>query len=100
MFYMGHSKNPQQRLPRYEYYLNPELGPFPMIPHRILGGLQACGIAGDNDHSFMAEKPVTYILPQVTQQAHLLSKDVGKHIDSATGQFIMSRYKKLVEKVG
>jgi hypothetical protein len=68
------------------------------LPHRILAALQTCGIQGDEDHSFMSEKPVTSLMPSVTQQAHILSKDVGKYIDSATGQWIMSRYKKLMSK--
>lgn len=98
MFFMGHSKTPQQRLPRYEFFIHDGIGPIPMVPHRVLGALQACGIMNDNDHSFMAEKPVTYLLPSVTQHAHLLSKDVGRHIDTATGQYIMSRYRKLLTK--
>ncbi len=98
MFFMGHSKNPQQRLPRYEFFIHDGLAPLAMVPHRILGALQSCGIMNDNDNSFMADKQVTYLLPSVTQHAHLLSKDVGKHIDRATGQYIMSRYKKLISK--
>jgi hypothetical protein len=98
MFFMGHSKNPQQRLPRYEFFIHDGLGPANMVPHRVLAALQTCGIEGDEDHSFMSEKPVTFLIPSVTQQAHILSKDVGKHIDSATGQWIMSRYKKLISK--
>jgi hypothetical protein len=100
MFFMGHSKNPQQRLPRYEFFINDKLGPAGMVPNRVLAGVQTCGIQGDDDHSFMAEKPVTFLIPGVTQQAHILSKDVGKHIDAATGQWIMSRYKKLLTKHG
>jgi hypothetical protein len=98
MFFMGHSKNPQQRLPRYEFFIHDKLGPASMVPQRILAGLQTCGIQGDEDHSFMAEKPVTFLIPSVTQQAHILSKNVGKYIDSSTGQWIMSRYKRLITK--
>jgi hypothetical protein len=98
LFFMGHSKNPQQRLPRYEFFMHDGLGAPEILPHRILAALQTCGIQGDEDHSFMSEKPVTFLMPSVTQQAHILSKDVGKYIDSATGQWIMSRYKKLMSK--
>ena len=96
MFFIGHSKSPQQQLPRYEFfYSGPERDPQE-AERRILAAIQHCGLMGDQDHSFMAAKPVTYLLPSVTQQAHLLSKDVGKYIDTATGQWIMSRYQSML----
>ena len=45
----------------------------------------------------MADQPVTYLIPTVTQHAHTLSKDVGKQIDTATGQWIMSRFQKMLK---
>jgi hypothetical protein len=53
----------------------------------------------DKDHSFMSDQPIVYLMPSVTQQAHHLSKDVGRHIDSMTGQWIMARYRQLLEKI-
>jgi hypothetical protein len=98
MYFMGHSKNPQLRLPRYEFFFHNKLGPAQTVPNKVLAALQTCGIQGDEDHSFMSERPVTFLIPSVTQQAHILSKAVGEHIDSATGQWIMSRYKELISK--
>jgi hypothetical protein len=98
MFFVGHSKSPQQQLPRYEFFYT-ELQGTPMaVAEKTLLALRHCGLTSDHDHSFMADKPVTYILPTVTQQAHLLSKDVGKYIDRATGQWIMARYQSLLSR--
>ncbi len=101
MFYIGHSKNPQQQLPRYEFFHPSQSetakGTEKDTARKILAALQHCVLMPDNDHSFMSDAPVTYLMPSVTQQAHNLSKDVGKHIDNATGQWIMAQYKRLIE---
>jgi hypothetical protein len=98
MFFIGHSKSPQQQLPRYEFFHDESYGRVNEVAVKILAALQHCGLQIDRDHSFMSDEPVTYLLPNVIQQAHLLSKDVGKSIDSATGQWIMSRYKRMLPK--
>ena len=98
MFFIGHSKSPQQQLPRYEFFHADSLGSPLSIAQKILSALQTCSLMSDKDHSFMADEPITYLLPSVTQQAHKLSKDVGKHIDRATGQWIMAQYRDLVTK--
>jgi NurA domain len=97
MFFIGHSKSPQQQLPRYEFFYTDSFGPISEVAQKILSALQHCGLMNDNDHSFMADKPITYLIPSVTQQAHLLSKDVGKYIDTATGQWIMARYRSFLK---
>lgn len=99
MFFLGHSKTPQQQLPRYEFFHHAELGAPEEIAAAILAGLQKCSLSADLDHSFMSDKPVTYLLPAVTQQAHELSKNVGKHIDSMTGQWIMARYRSFLDQM-
>lgn len=96
MFFMGHSKSPQQQLPRYEFFAKGAHASVGDFAGQLLAALRNCGLMDDHDHSFMADQPVTYLLPAVTQHAHQLSKDVGKHIDTATGQWIMSRYKSMV----
>lgn len=98
MFFIGHSKSPQQQLPRYEFFYDESFGKASEIAVKIQAAVQHCGLQIDRDHSFMSEEPVAYLLPNVIQQAHLLSKDVGKSIDSATGQWIMSRYKRMLSK--
>ena len=101
MFFVGHSKSPQQQLPRYEFFHTESQGPTSTVMQKtkkIVAALQDCGLMNDDDHSFMADKPVTFLIPSVTQQAHLLSKDVGKYIDTATGRWIMSRYQNLIPK--
>ncbi len=99
MFFMGHSKSPQQQLPRYEFFHHAKLGEPSIVAAAILGGLRECSLIADLDHSYMADEPIVYLMPSVTQQAHLLSKDVGKHIDRMTGQWIMARYRQLATKV-
>ena len=96
MFFIGHSKNPQLQLPRYEFFYDPSLGSVATVAQRILAAVRSCGLMNDEDHSFMADRPVTYLIPSVTQQAHYLSKDVGRSIDRATGQLIMARYTRLL----
>ncbi len=98
MFFIGHSKTPQQQLPRYEFFCSDYLGPILTATQKILSALQYCSLMSDEDHSFMSDKPITYLIPAVTQQAHILSKDVGKHIDSITGQRIMARYRSMLQK--
>ena len=98
MFFIGHSKSPQQQIPRYEFFYDDQ-GASPVVTaKRILSALQSCSLMSDHDHSFMADEPITYLIPSVTQQAHNLSKDVGKHIDRATGQWIMAQYRKLITR--
>jgi hypothetical protein len=70
------------------------------MTQKVLSAIQRCGLRIDKDHSFMADEPVSYLLPSVTQQAHELSKDVGRHIDRETGQWIMARYKNLLSRIG
>jgi hypothetical protein len=98
MFFIGHSRSPQQQLPRYEFFYSDLQGLPETVAQKILLALRHCGLTSDHDHSFMADKPVTYMIPAVTQQAHLLSKDVGKYIDRATGQWIMARYQSLLTR--
>jgi hypothetical protein len=98
MFFMGHSKSPQQQLPRYEFFHHGSQKPD-SIAASILAAIQNCSLMPDKDHSFMTDQPVTYLLPSVTQQAHILSKNVGRHIDSMTGQWIMAKYRQLLERL-
>jgi hypothetical protein len=97
MFFIGHSKSPQQQLPRYEFFYADTMGSIATIARKVLAGLQHCGLGADQDHSFMADTPIIYLIPRVTQQAHSLSKDVGKYIDTNTGQWIMARYRSMLQ---
>lgn len=92
MFFIGHSKNPQQQLPRYEFFYADSYGKPQEIVQKILSSLQACGFMIDSDHSFMAVEPVRYLVPTVTQQAHHLSKQAGERIASEIGQKITARF--------
>jgi hypothetical protein len=98
MFFIGHSKSPQQQLPRYEFFYTDSFGSVSTIAQKVLLALRSCGFTTDHDHSFMADKPITYLIPSVTQHAHHLSKHVGSYIDTATGAWIMSRYARLLPK--
>ena len=93
MFFVGHSKNPQQQLPRYEFFWTDDFGELNEIVQKILLSLQTCGFMIDRDHSFMAVEPLGYLIPTVTQQAHHLSKQVGEQIASEVGQKITARFR-------
>ena len=99
MFFIGHSKSPTQQLPRYEFFYDDSIGSVSSIAQKILTALRYSSIDIDQDHSFMAEEPITYIIPTVTQQAHIYSKDVGKYITVGTGQLLMSQYKALLSEM-
>jgi len=98
MCFLGHSRNPQQRIPRYEFYSRYASEQPQVETAKILNAIRMAGLHVDRDHSFMADDPVEYLIPHVTQQAHQYSKDVGKHIDRATGAWIMARYKQMIER--
>lgn len=98
MFFIGHSKNPQQQLPRYEFFYSDSYGKPQEIVQKILLSLQTCGFMIDRDHSFMAVEPVRYLIPTVTQQAHHLSKQAGEQIASEIGQKITARFGKMVQR--
>lgn len=98
MFFVGHSKHPQQQLPRYEFFHAEKMPAPTQLASNILAALSECTLSTDRDHSFMASDPVTYLLPSVTQHAHDLSKQVGKFIDSVTGQLIMAKYQSMLKE--
>jgi hypothetical protein len=99
MFFIGHSKSPKRQLPRYEFFYNDSLGEVSKVAQNILTALGYSSIEVDEEHSFMSEEPITYLIPTITQQAHRFSKDVGKYIVDGTGQLLMSRYKKLLSQM-
>lgn len=98
MCFIGHAKSPQQQLPRYEFFYDESFGDAEKIVSKILTSLQHCGLTIDYDHSLMSTEPITYLLPNVAQQAHKLSKDVGRQIDQNTKQWIMARYAKSIDR--
>lgn len=99
MVFMGHSKSPEQRLPRYDFFYDKSLGSPESIVKKILLSLQYSAPDIDQDHSFMSDEPVTYLIPGVTLQAHHYSKAVGKCITGTTEDRIMSRYKFLLSEL-
>lgn len=99
MFFMGHSKNPEQRLPRYDFFYHDSLGSPELVAKKILSSLQYSTPDIDEDHSFMSEDPVTYLIPGVTLQAHNFSKDVGECITEQTEDRIMARYRAFLSEL-
>lgn len=96
MFFMGHSKTPEVRIPRYEFFHHDSFGSPESIAQKILTALQYSIPDIDNDHSFMAEDPITYLIPSATLQAHHYSKEVGKYLTGQTEDRIMARYRSLL----
>ncbi|MEM6254275.1 MAG: hypothetical protein AAF821_15260 [Cyanobacteria bacterium P01_D01_bin.156] len=99
MFFMGHSKSPEQRLPRYDFFHHDSLGSPETVVHKILASLQYATPDVDEDHSFMSDEPVTYLVPGVTLQAHNFSKDVGECITEQTEDRIMARYRAFLSEL-
>src|SRR5918999_1218620 len=52
MLFVGHSKSPQQQLPRYEFFNHESLGSVHSVARKILSALRHCGLMRDEDHSF------------------------------------------------
>lgn len=99
MFFMGHSKSPEQRLPRYDFFYHNSLGSPESIVRKILSSLQYSTLDLDEDHSFMSDEPITFLIPSVTLQAHNYSKDVGECITEQTEDRIMARYQSLLSEL-
>ena len=97
MFFIAHSQNPQQQLPRYEVFYTDNFDRPQEIVQKILFSLQTCGFMLDRDHSFMAVEPMRYLIPTVTQQAHHLSKQAGEQLAAEIGQKITARFIKTVQ---
>lgn len=60
MFFMGHSKNPEQRLPRYDFFYHDSLGSPESVVNKILSSLQYSTPDIDEDHSFMTDEPTAF----------------------------------------
>lgn len=99
MFFMGHSKNPEQRLPRYDFFYHDSLGSPESVVNKILSSLQYSTPDIDEDHSFMTDEPITFLIPSVTLQAHNFSKDVGECITEQTEDRIMARYRSFLSEL-
>jgi hypothetical protein len=98
MFFIGHSKTPTNLLPRYEFF-SERSEDVETICSKILTAIKYCGFFVDEDHSFMSEEKITYLIPSVTQQSHVFSKDVGKRLtDRVKGQ-LWSKYQSLIKQM-
>ena len=96
MFFLGHSKSPQQRLPRYEFFHHEGMESPAKVADRIFSALRFGGLDVDTDHSYMSREDIEYLVPAVKLHAHHLSKNVGKLIDQQTGAKIMARFKSAI----
>lgn len=90
MFFVGHSRHPDIRLPRYEYYV-----PSTSVDHRqqaaqMLRALQFVGLVADEDHDFMARETLRTLVPSVVFFAHDHSKSVGERLVTDLKQLVLS----------
>ncbi|MDJ1179856.1 hypothetical protein PJF56_13365 [Roseofilum sp. BLCC_M91] len=97
-FFIGHSKSPNKLLPRYEFF-SANNKDIEMIAAQILTAIKYCSFAVDEDHSFMSDEAITYLIPSVTQQSHTYSKDVGKWLTQNVKHQLLSKYQSLIEKM-
>lgn len=98
IFYIGHSTTPTKLLPRYDFFAENNDN-IEIIISKILTAIKHSGLAVDEDHSFMSEDPITYLIPSVTQQAHRFSKDVGKSLRDNTKSELWKQYLSLINKM-
>ncbi|MGK7933437.1 MAG: hypothetical protein AB4041_18670 [Microcystaceae cyanobacterium] len=98
IFFIGHSNTPTKLLPRYEFFAENDDN-IEAICAKILTAIKHCSFNVDEDHSFMSDDPITYLIPSVTEQAHRFSKDVGKSITDNTKSQLWSQYLTLMNKM-
>lgn len=98
IFFIGHSNTPTKLLPRYEFFAEDGEN-IETICAKILTAIKYCSFNVDEDHSFMSEDPITYLIPSVTEQAHRFSKDVGQWLTKNTKSQLWHQYLSFIEKM-
>ena len=98
MFFIGHSKTPSKLLPRYEFF-SENNDSIETISAKILTAIKYCSFEVDEDHSFMSDEAITYLIPSVTQQSHIYSKDVGKWLTQNVKQQLLSKYQSFIKTI-
>ncbi|MGA9377830.1 MAG: hypothetical protein WBV73_03420 [Phormidium sp.] len=98
MFFIGHSKSPNKLLPRYEFFAE-NTDTIEKISVKILTAIKYCSFEVDEDHSFMSDDPITYLIPSVTQKSHKYSKDLGESLTRNVKQELWSKYQYFLNKI-
>ena len=98
MFFIGHSKTPNQLLPRYEFFSANDNN-IEIISAKILTAIKYCGLEVDKDHSFMSDDPISYLIPSITLESHKCSKNVGKWLTQNVKQKLLSKYQSFIQKI-
>lgn len=98
MFFIGHSNTPTKLLPRYEFF-SENNDSIETISAKILTAIKYCSFEVDEDHSFMSDEAITYLIPSVTQQSHIYSKDVGKWLTQNVKQQLLSKYQSFIKTI-
>ncbi|OCR01053.1 hypothetical protein BCD67_16895 [Oscillatoriales cyanobacterium USR001] len=98
MFFVGHSNTPTKLLPRYEFF-SENNDSIETISAKILTAIKYCGFEVDEDHSFMSDDPITYLIPSVTQQSHKYSKNVGESLTRNVKQKLLSKYQSFLKQI-
>jgi hypothetical protein len=98
MFFIGHYKTPSKLLPRYEFF-SENSDSVETISAKILTAIKYCSFEVDEDHSFMSDEAITYLIPSVTQKSHTFSKDVGKWLTQNVKQLLLSKYQSFLNKI-
>jgi hypothetical protein len=47
----------------------------------------------------MSDEAITYLIPSVTQQSHIYSKDVGKWLTQNVKQQLLSKYQSFIKTI-
>ncbi|MEM9540340.1 MAG: hypothetical protein AAGA60_12685 [Cyanobacteria bacterium P01_E01_bin.42] len=95
MFFMGHSNTPTKLLPRYEFFDN-GIEDAVTIVVKIFTAIKYCGFLVDEDHSFMSDDPIKYMIPSVTQKSHEYSKNLGKWLTEDIKRKLWEQYKSFI----
>lgn len=98
MFFIGHSKTPSKLLPRYEFF-SENNDNIETISAKILTAIKYCSFDVDEDHSFMSDEAITYLIPSVTQKSHTFSKNVGDWLTNNVKQQLLSQYQSFIKTI-
>ncbi|OBQ11240.1 MAG: hypothetical protein AN482_08415 [Anabaena sp. LE011-02] len=98
MFFIGHSNTPTKLLPRYEFF-SENNDNIETISAKILTAIKYCSFLVDEDHSFMSDEPISYLIPSVTQKSHVFSKDVGKCLTQNVKQELLYKYQSFIKQI-
>lgn len=97
MFFVGHARRAEMRLPRYEYHQWDSLEQHPEQARRILAAIRFSGLATGTDVDAMTSETLNTLVPSVVIFAQDHSKAVGERLALDVKQEILGAFKHLTD---